>query len=263
MYPVLFRVAGISIETYYVIWYLALSIMLQWIMKRLPIYGIDMDDGVSVLRWAFLGMLLGARGFEYVWNFRAYWNDPSLFLDFGNGGLSEVGALFGATLTAFILCRNNPKVSFSGLCDAAAIPAVFAVTFGRWGCFFAGCCVGIESSSPFALHFPYDALDVTRHSTQIYYSLFAFLILTSLFLLEKWSLKRCLVTRQARFVLAPVVIILGSVMRFVIDPLRADSAGGGFFLSHVVLAAATALSVAWVCVSVKALLSGVAQSADS
>ncbi|GHV34723.1 hypothetical protein FACS1894187_05900 [Synergistales bacterium] len=263
MYPVLFRVVGVPIETYYVIWFAALSIMLRWIIRRLSIYGIDEDEGVSVLRWTFLGMLFGARGFEYIWNFHVYLNDPSLFLDLDRGSLSEVGAFVGAILTAFILCRRSSKVSFSGLCEAAAAPAIFAVAFGRWGCFSAGCCVGIESAFPLALHFPYDAAGVTRHPTQIYYSLFAFFILVSLLPIEKWSLKKRLLTGQNRPVLAPVAIILGSVMRFVIDPFRADSAGGGFLLSHVVLAAATALSVAWVYASVKALLSGVAQSADS
>lgn len=263
MYPVLFRIGGIPIETYYVIWFVALSAMLQWIIRRLPIYGIDEDDGAGVLRWTFLGMLLGARGFEYIWNFHTYLNNPSLFLDFDRGSLSEVGAFIGSILTAFILCRRRSKVTFSGLCDAAATPAIFAIALGRWGCFSAGCCVGIESEGPFALHFPYDAVDITRHPTQIYYSLFASLILLSLLLLEKWSLKRRLLTGQNRSVLAPLAIILAFFMRLTIDPLRANSAEAGFLFSHVALSIAAALSLVWFCTSLRALLGSRTQSVDS
>ncbi|MDR2175208.1 MAG: prolipoprotein diacylglyceryl transferase [Synergistaceae bacterium] len=248
MYPLLFKIGSIPVETYYVVWFTALSLMLVWTVRRLSLYGIDDGEGRRVLSWAFLGMLGGARAFEYVWNFPLYRNTPSLLLDLRQGGLSEVGAVLGATVTVLVLCRRNPKVPFSRLCDAACLPVLSAMALGRWGCFFAGCCVGIRSAFPFALHFPYDALTVTRHPTQLYYSFSAAAIFAVLFFFERRILRRG-VPRGA--LLAPLGLILCSAMRLSIDPLRAEglSQASGLSLSHWVLLAGLPLETVWFWVS--------------
>jgi phosphatidylglycerol:prolipoprotein diacylglycerol transferase len=249
MYPVLFEVGNIPVETYYVVWFAALFLMLCWIIRRMPLYGIDDDEGRSVLSWSFLGMLAGARLFEYVWNFSVYWNSPSLLLDLNQGGLSEVGAVFGATATAMALCRRNPKVPFNRLCDAACPPVLFAMTLGRWGCFFAGCCVGIRSAVPFALHFPYDPASVARHPTQLYYSFSAAAIFLVLFFFERRILRKGV---PAYSMLAPLGLILCSISRLSIDPLRAEGVSAGLSLSHWVLIAGLPLEAIWFWISWRA-----------
>ncbi|MDR2529175.1 MAG: prolipoprotein diacylglyceryl transferase [Synergistaceae bacterium] len=231
MYPVLFR----SVDTYYVIWTAALALALLWTVRRLPLYGVDDDEGRRVIGWGFFGMLVGARAFEYIGNFSVYWREPALLFDLNRGGLAEVGAFCGAFLTTATLCRRNSAVPFIGLCGAGAIPACFAIVLGRWGCFFAGCCVGVPSALPWALHFPYDPEGVTRHPTQLYYSLAAAVTLALLLLVEKRAL------RLQRSLVAPLGVLLYAVMRFSIDPLRADS-GVGF--SHYALFAALPIA-AW------------------
>jgi phosphatidylglycerol:prolipoprotein diacylglycerol transferase len=249
MFPVLFEIGNIPVETYYVVWFSALSLMLWWTVRRLPLYGIDDDEGRRVLSWAFLGMLAGARGFELVRNFSVYWNTPSLLLDLRRGGVSEVGAVFGATVTVLALCWRNSRVPFNRLCDAACLPALSAIAVGRWGCFFAGCCVGIKSVMPFALRFPYDAPAVTRHPTQLYYSFSAAAILLVLFLFEKRILRRGVPPSS---LLAPLTLILCSVMRFSVDPLRADRALTGLSLSHGILLAGLPLEIIWFWISWRA-----------
>jgi phosphatidylglycerol:prolipoprotein diacylglycerol transferase len=241
------------VETYYAIWFTALSLMLYWTVRRLPLYGVDDDEGRRVLSWAFLGMLGGARAFEFVWNFSVYWNTPSLFFDLRQGGLSEVGAVFGATLTVMLLCRRNPNASFNHLCVAACLPVLYTIALGRWGCFFAGCCVGIESAVPFALRFPYDAPSVTRHPTQLYYSFSAAAIFLVLFFFERRILRRGVPSSS---LLAPLGLILCSVMRFAVDPLRAARALSGLSFSHWVLLAGLPLEVIWFCVSWRAFYKG-------
>jgi phosphatidylglycerol:prolipoprotein diacylglycerol transferase len=249
MYPFLFKIGGIPVETYYAVWFAALSLMLYWTVRRLPLYGIDDDEGRRVLSWAFLGMLGGARAFEYVWNFSVYWNTPSLLFDLKQGGLSEVGAVFGATITAVVLCRRNPKAPFNRLCDAACLPVLSAMALGRWGCFFAGCCVGIKSAAPFALRFPYDAPGVTRHPTQLYYSFFAAAIFLVLLLFERRILRRGVPSSS---LLAPLGLVLCSLMRFSIDPLRAEGLSSGLSLSHWVLLAGLPLETLWFGISWRA-----------
>ena len=243
MHPVLFRIGSIPVETYYVLWFLALSLAMSWSVRRFSLYGVDDDEGRRVIGWAFLGMLVGARAFEYIWNFDVYWNAPSLILDLNRGGLSEVGAFSGAFIAAFALCWRNPRLSFARLCDVVSPPAILTIFVGRWGCLGAGCCVGVESSLPFALHFPYDSLAVTRHPTQIYYSLFALLILFVLLSIEKHTVKRGRIPEGS--IVTPTGLLLYSAMRLTVDPFRAEAGSAGLSLSHWVLLATMPLVVFW------------------
>ena len=54
----------------------------------------------------------------------------------------------------------------------AAASITLAHGFGRVGCFFLGCCHGIETDSPLGLYFP--ALDACVYPTQLYEALFLF-----------------------------------------------------------------------------------------
>ena len=249
MYPVLFTIGSISVETYYVLWLLALSLAMRWSVRRFVLYGVDEDEGRRVIGWAFIGMLVGARAFEYVWNFRAYWNDLALILDLNRGGLSEVGAFLGAFITAWCLCRRNPRLSFSRLCDVVVPPAISTMIVGRWGCFFAGCCTGISSTVPWAVHFPYDPAGLTRHPTQIYYSLASGIILLILLAAEKRIFRRGQI--PCRTILAPLGLMPYSLMRLLIDPLRAEAASDGLTLSHAVLLCTLPLELIWLYRSLK------------
>ncbi|MDR2178961.1 MAG: prolipoprotein diacylglyceryl transferase [Synergistaceae bacterium] len=258
MYPVLFHIGTIPVETYYVFWFTALSLTLLWTVGRLPLYGVDDDEGRRVISWSFMGMLVGARAFEYIWNFPVYWNNPALILDLNRGGLAEVGAISGAVVTAVALCWHNPKISFERLCDAGTPPTLFTMALGRWGCFFAGCCVGVPSPFRLAVRFPYDPVGVTRHPTQLYYSFVSAAILLLLLALEKRILRRGGRGGRAEgrkqppqhALLAPLGLILYSAMRLSIDSFRVE--GDGLSLSHWTLIAAMPFEVVWLTMSWRA-----------
>ena len=55
--------------------------------------------------------------------------------------------------------------------DTFALPLALALAVGRWGCFFNGCCYGVETGLPWGVNF---GDGVRRHPTQIYESLFHF-----------------------------------------------------------------------------------------
>lgn len=248
MFPVLLKLGPITLDTYYVFWMLALSLAMLWSVRRFQLYGVDYDEARRVIGWAFFAMLLGARAFEYVWNFKSYYENPSLILDLRYGGLSEVGAFTGAFLAAFILCWRNPKLSFQKLCNVVSPPAVFTMALGRWGCFFNGCCVGIPTAHPFGVHFPYDPASIMRHPTQIYYSVASLLILLVLLLVERLTLRRKFLNV---FILTPLGLILYSLMRLFIDTLRAEGVAKGLSFSHWVLLAALPLEALWLVVSLR------------
>ena len=250
MYPVLLRIGNVPVETYYVFWFVALSLALHWVVGRFPLYGVDDDEGRRVVGWSFIGMLAGSRAFEYVWNFSVYWNNPSLIFDLNRGGLAEVGALIGAMATAALLCRRNPKISFTRLCAIAVPPGFLAIALGRFGCFFAGCCVGVRSSFFLAIRFPYDPVNVTRHPTQLYYSLFAAAILIVILIVEKQLLRR---GARGPSLIASLGFLLFSFMRLSIDVFRHETGGGGLTLSRAALIVALPFATLWLGMSWRAL----------
>jgi prolipoprotein diacylglyceryltransferase len=95
--------------------------------------------------------------------------------------------------------------------DNFALPLALAMAVGRWGCFFNGCCVGRETSLPWA----YDFGDgVPRHPTQVYESLFH-LAMAGVLL---WLMARGLLRTHR---LQPYLIAYG-VFRFLTEYLRPE-----------------------------------------
>ena len=62
--------------------------------------------------------------------------------------------------------------------DTFAVPLALALAVGRWGCFFNGCCYGVETTLPWGVWFRSRRRRAPRlmkcHPTQIYESLFHF-----------------------------------------------------------------------------------------
>ena len=218
MYPTLFHIGSFRIDTYSVMWFIALALAIIWAINRLALYDLDEDESRRIMAVSFFCMLLGARMPEYVKHFGDYVKNPALFLDLNRGGLEEYGAILGAFISAMIMCAFSRKVSFLKLCDVAAIPAMLAITVGRWGCFLNGCCVGLQTDFISGVHFPRDPEGVFRHPVQIYYSLIAGVIVLFLLYVERKILPRQ--KKHFQPVIAPLALILYSLMRLAVVPVR-------------------------------------------
>ena len=220
MYPTLFHIFGFRVDTYSVIWFIALSLAIIWSIHRLEKYQLDEYESRKIMAVSFFFMLFGAKSFEYIIHWDSYVNNPSLFLDINRGGVHEFGAVSGAFLSALIMCMFSRKVSFAKLCDVASPPAMLAITVGRWGCFLNGCCIGIKSDFFMAVHFPFDKAGVFRHPVQIYYSVIAFVIVGILLLVERRVIPLQRGQKKHYSVVAPLAVILYSFMRLAIVPVR-------------------------------------------
>lgn len=257
MHPVLFRLGSFELDSYSVIWFIALSLAITQSIRRFPPYGIDDDEGRRIIGWSFIAMLISARAFEYIWNISAYIENPSRFLDFNSGGLSEVGAFCGAFISSLLLCRRS-SVSFQSLCGAAALPAMMTIAIGRWGCFLNGCCLGITTDLPTGVHFLRDADGVMRHPVQLYYSAAAAVIWAVLSAFERrlssrYAGKDTAPARGAAITAAGLMMY--AAMRLSLDVLRlpGDRALGGMSLSHMILWASLLPEAVWLAVSLRRL----------
>lgn len=222
MHPILFSIGDMPVHSYYLLWTLALTLAVVFTRSRMTgQYGLMDDDARSIIIWAFLGMLLGARVGSVYDSWSIYEADPWKILRVWEGGLSAVPAFLGAAAVSLVASRAR-GVRYWKAVDAASLPVALTVAIGRWGCFLNGCCWGIETASPLGVRFTSDPLALLRHPTQLYYSFGALLIAGALQWTELVWLGQGDSRKIKRAVLCPLFVILYSLLRLLVDPLRSD-----------------------------------------
>ena len=162
---------------------------------------------VSIIAGAFSAML-----FQSVYNWIA-----SGFAEFEFRGMTFMGGLAGGAI-AFIVGYNlfaKPEVrrEFWKLAEIAPACVAFAHGVGRIGCFFGGCCYGVETDSFLGVQFPH--LPNPVHPTMLYEAAFLFALFGLLYYFTK---------KDIRYSLAAYCIGY-SVFRFLIEFLRGDPRG--------------------------------------
>ena len=117
-----------------------------------------------------------------------------------------------------------------------ALPLAIAISIGRWGCFFNGCCAGTPTDLPWGWDF---GDGIRRHPTQIYESLFH---LTMALMIEMPLFKRRLNSHRLQFYL-----ISYACYRFVTEWIRPEPvyAWGLTFYQWASLVLAAGLSFQW------------------
>lgn len=179
---------------------------------------------------AFLGGILGAKLPFIIMN----QDDPTNFWAWAGDGKTITTGLLGAYLgveLAKLFWGIRAKTG-----DSYALPLACAMTVGRWGCFFNGCCYGTATMLSWGVDF---GDGVCRHPIQIYESVFhcCMAVLLQLIMLQGW-----LVNQRLKFYL-----ISYAVFRFVTEFLRPEPIVwlGLTFYQIVALVGAGALSVQW------------------
>ena len=232
MYPILFEIGTIEIQSYYVLWSIALVSAMLWTNRRTDKSDLPVREVSSVISYAFIGMIFGARFFEYVSNWRMYYENPSYFLDLDRGGISEVGAIIAAITVAFIMCKVK-KISFWKLSDIVSPAVPLTMAIGRWGCYLNGCCGGISG-----------------HPTQLYYSLSAVIILSIMLMVENYNRRTGTVFKYG--IVTPVGLGLYSAARaLLIDQYRSEIGTAGMVMSNRILVTCAVISLIWVIVSIR------------
>ncbi len=156
MYPILFTIGNYELRTYGVIVAIAviagIFVALRYITER----GVDEDTFLSVVIWAIIGGILGARVF---WVFvspylSTYLKNPLSIFAFWEGGLSFEGMILGGMLAIFISARAY-KISFRKILDASVLGVSIGYGIGKLACFFNGCCYGLQVPSWWPKIFPF------------------------------------------------------------------------------------------------------------
>ncbi len=134
-----------------------------------------------------------------------------------NGGSTFIGGLIGGAITlfaAYFIFRKRYKNRLYDMISLVPCCVLAAHAFGRLGCFFAGCCYGVETGTWLDVKFP--KVPHPALPTQLYESIFLFILLgVCLFLLLKFGFKHNM----------SVYLIAYGIFRFIIEFWRDDERG--------------------------------------
>jgi len=185
---------------------------------------IPRQDAFFASLYAVIGMLAGGK-LLFIITMLPELISRSAELYFGGellngliyGGFVFYGGLIGAAAAVWLYCRRYALPALS-MFDSLSPGLTLGHAVGRIGCFFAGCCYGIEYHGWAAVKIN----GVERFPVQLLESALLF-ILTGLLLL--FSRKERSPGKPAGFYLAAY-----SALRFFLEYLRGDSIRGSFLL---------------------------------
>lgn len=246
MYPELFRIFGVPVNTYGVLLAVAFLLALFTASRLGERDGLKRERIYDLGLWMLLAGLVGSKLLMLLVE-PEYAQNPWHFfsLDFLRSGGVWYGGFLGGLLASYFLMRRF-RLPFWKTADAFAPGVALGQAVGRQGCFAAGCCWGRPTLSGFGVHFTEAGHQVTGvptlvahlpeteqaawaerlggllspvrlHPTQLYES-FAML---AVFLLLLWLHRR---KRFSGQVLLAYAALYGAV-RFTVEFFRADPRG--------------------------------------
>ena len=145
--PVIFHLGGFELR-----WY-GLAIITGVITAALIAIreggrkGIPADRIYTLTIWAVVGGVLGARLFHVIDRWSYYASNPSLILQFQQGGLAIWGAVAGGFIGAAIYSRVG-HLSLARVVDVCTPGLLVAQIIGRIGCIINGDAYGGPTSLP-------------------------------------------------------------------------------------------------------------------
>jgi phosphatidylglycerol:prolipoprotein diacylglycerol transferase len=218
MKPVLFEIFGIKIYGYGTMIAIGIFAGLFLLDHRAKNKNYSED---SIWNMAIIAIILGVLGGKLLYiitEINAIIEDPSMLLDVGEGFVIY-GSIIGGVLGVIFYCKRKGW-NVLKIFDLVIPSLPLAQGFGRIGCFLAGCCYGRETTLPIGIEFknsPFAPAGVLRHPTQIYSSIFDFILAFFLLWLDKKERK----DGQ----LFGLYFICYSIGRFMVEFLRDDPRG--------------------------------------
>ena len=177
------------------------------------------DQALSAVLWAIIMGFVGAKVLYWLVEIKQVIADPSFLLHTLREGFVFYGALIGGLGGVAIYARNK-KLPFLSLTDYFIPGLVIGHAFGRIGCFFAGCCYGMECETPISIVFPAGGAapaGIPLLPTQLMES--AFLFLLCAFLVWQLTKKKPFGTVSGWY------MVLYGAWRFTIEFFRSDERG--------------------------------------
>lgn len=237
MYPVLWEPFGFAISSFGVMMAIGFLVSAWVVSKRLAEHGLDPELSSTILVYAVIGGVLGAKLYFVIDTMLREQGHSFFALLTDRAGLTWFGGLMGGVL-AVILGNRIHGVSSGVVASCVANAAPFGQALGRVGCFLVGDDYGRQTDLPFGVAFPKGAPPTLApvHPTQLYEV--AWLVIAGSLLWRRRSISRFLFGEY---------MILAGVGRFAIEFLRVNERGalGLSEAQWISIALVVAGGVAW------------------
>ncbi|VAX15138.1 Prolipoprotein diacylglyceryl transferase [hydrothermal vent metagenome] len=244
MHPELLHIGPITIYTYGLLVASGFLLGITWTARMGKKEGLDSQAVYDTAFWIVVSAIIGSRVVFGIVNFDYFAKNPLDFFKLWNGGLVFYGGLIGAAV-AVVICARRYNLDFWAFADAAAPGVALGHSVGRIGCFFAGCCYGIETSVPWAVTFnnvkSMAPIGVPIHPTQLYDSANEFTIFLILTAIRPW--------RKFKGQIWWTWVGLYAIGRSIVEMYRGDPRGvyfnGLMSTSQIIAAGAFTLAIAF------------------
>lgn len=209
-----FVLFGLNVSWYGVIISLAMiaGIVVAILICKFKKYDTNLPIDLAI--FALPCAIIGARAYFCIFN--GVDSFIQIF-EIWNGGMAIYGGVIGGFL-GILLCCKIKKISLAKCCDLAAPCLILGQSIGRIGCYFAGCCYGIEATADWLKVFPLSVqIGGVWHLSTFFYE--SFLDLIGFIVLLILTLK----TKKEGIITSWYLIIYG-IIRFVLEGLRDPTA---------------------------------------
>ena len=139
------------------------------------------------------------------------------------GGMVFYGGLYGGLIFGALWSKHK-KYSLKDMADVFSVLIPLFHTFGRIGCFFAGCCYGVKAH--WGISGRVITADVKESSRRIPIQLIEAFFVFCLFIVILWLFSK----KIARGKLIYIYLLIYAVLRFVLEFFRGDEIRGHFLV---------------------------------
>lgn len=232
MYP-LFHIGPIELPTYGTVILIGYIIGVFFMAHHGKIYGFTKLDFFLASLMSAIGLIVGAKIIfmisiipDFIANWSVVTSNIPYAIYYAFSGYVFYGGLIGVLIMLLLFCKQM-GYDFLKFTNVVAPVIPFIHGIGRIGCFFGGCCYGIEYHGPLSITFPHnefvsDLGGVPRFPVQL---LECAINMVIFIILYNYSKK----PRKPGSLLG-IYLITYSIVRFSLEFLRGD-VERGFFLN--------------------------------
>lgn len=194
-----------------------------WLIKKKKIERFDLAASAV---YTMIGAMVGAKLLFVLVSIEQIIKYNLSFLDVMRGGFVFYGGLIGGILGLFIYTKQF-KLKFLDFLDIYATILPLGHSLGRVGCYFSGCCYGMEVSSGSFMSVVYEKPN--NALTPVGVPLLAIQLIEAILLIFLFALMLILFLKVEKLngKLAFVYAIAYAITRFILEYFRGDKERGG------------------------------------